>query len=89
MKIVKLNRRFNLYRDGFTHALRWDQWEYNKIDPYEKAFAKLYGGAKYNYREANWAAMFGGKRGTNGFKPYFIYVRSEAMISAAMLGVST
>lgn len=87
MKIVKLNRRFKMYQDGFTHALRWNRWDHSKINPYEKVFAKLYGRASYDYRTAAWASMFGISQGTNGYKPYFIYVRNESMITAALLGV--
>lgn len=87
MKIIKLHQRFKMYQEGFTHALRWDRWEYSKVTPYEKALAKLYGRVNYNYRESNWASMFAANPGPSGYKAYFIYVRSEAMITAAMLRV--
>ncbi len=85
MKIVKLTRQFKMYNDGYTHAIRWDHWDYSNINPYEKALAKLYGNMSYNYRISPWASGFGSKRGSNGYKPYFIYVRNESMITAAMI----
>ena len=78
-----------MYENGYTHALRWDRWDYSRIDPYEKVLAKLYGNMSYNYRTSYWAGGFGSNRGSNGHKPYFIYVRNETMITAALLGVES
>ena len=78
-----------MYENGYTHALRWDSWDYEQIGPYEKSLEKLYGKMTYNYRISHWAASFGSNRGSNGFKPYFIYVRNETMITAALLGVES
>jgi hypothetical protein len=87
MKIVKLTRRFKMYSDGYTHALRWDHWNYSDVEPYEKALKKLYGKMTYNYRISPWVGNFGSKIGSNGHKPYFIYVRNELMITASLLMV--
>lgn len=86
MKLIKLNRRYKMYYEGFTHALRWDRWEFDDIKPYEKSIQNLYGYMSYNYSRSAWVSAFGSSvdRKT-GYKPYFIYVRNENMLTMTML----
>lgn len=77
-----------MYQKGFTHALRWDSWDYKQIGPYETALGNAYGNMIYNYDRSSWASAFGSSVGPNGYKPYFIYVRNESMLTVALLGVN-
>ena len=77
-----------MYEKGFTHALRWNSWDHKRINPYEKILSSLHGDMSYDYQRTTWAGAFGSGRGRNGYKPYFIYVRNEAMLTAALLGAN-
>jgi hypothetical protein len=87
MKVIKLNRRFKKFSEGFTHAMRWDSWSYNKIGHYENFLSDAYGYHHYRPTASSWYAGFGARSQATGYKPYYIYVRNESMITAAMLGV--
>jgi hypothetical protein len=87
MKIVKLNRRYNMYDCGYTHALRWDSWDSKTCSRYEKVLGDLYGWHGYSETRAQWYSGFGSRKG-GGRRPYFIYVRSEAMLTTMLLSVT-
>ena len=91
MKIIRLNRRYNMYDLGYTHALRWDLWDSKTCSRYESILGELYGWHGYSRTShAQWYSGFGsrGNRGLNGpRRPYFIYVRNEAMITSVLLAV--
>jgi hypothetical protein len=87
MKVIKLNHRFKRFNEGFTHAIRWDSWSYNKIGRYENFLADAYGYHQYRPTTSSWYAGFGTRSPKTGYKPYYIYVRNESMITAALLAV--
>jgi hypothetical protein len=77
VKIVKLDRRHNLYHKGYTYAFRVPRWtpESNKI---EKAVKELEGW--------RWDNTFWGK--DKGFgRPYYIGVRNESTAIMALLKI--
>jgi hypothetical protein len=87
MKVIKLNRKFKRFHDGYTHAMRWDSWGYSKIGNYENFLSDAYGHHHYRPTASSWYSSFGTRCRKTGFKPYYIYVRNESMITAAVLGV--
>ncbi len=75
MKLIKLDRRHNLYHKGYRYAFRVNRWteDSNKI---ERAVKQLEG--------FRWDNTFWGKH--NGVcRPYYIGVISEATATMAML----
>jgi len=87
MKVIKLNRRYKMYEYGFTHAFRWERWEFNDIRPYERSLINLYGVQSYDYQRSSWISVFGSSTNKKtGYKPYYLYVRGEPMLTATLLG---
>ena len=87
MKIIKLDKRYSMYKEGYTHAMRWTNWEPRKVNPYEAAMRKLYGEEWYA-KGNSWRMGFGHAVKGNKSKPYFIYVRSESMLTMLMLRIN-
>jgi hypothetical protein len=87
MKIIKLDKRFKMYKAGYTHAMRWTRWEPAKINPYEDAMRKMYGEAWYS-KGNSWTIQFGNKSKSAEYTPYYIYVKSESMLTMMMLKVN-
>ena len=90
MKIIKLDRRYKRYNEGYTHALRWPVYEYSSCLQYELALTDLYGSHSFNPEKSLWYPEFG-SRAWNPYgstrRPYFIYLRKESMITALLLRV--
>ncbi len=82
MKLIKLDRRHNLYHKGYTYAFLVDRWteDSNKI---EKAVKKLEG--------FRWDNTFWGKPSckSNGYtrRPYYIGVKNESTATMALLSL--
>jgi hypothetical protein len=80
MKLIKLDRRHNLYHKGYRYAFRLDRWttDSNKI---ERAVKELEG--------FRWDMTFWGKPGckSNGYtsRPYYIGVRNESTATMVLL----
>ena len=87
MKIIKLDKRFSMYKEGYTHAMRWSRWEPGIINPYENAMSKMYGDRWYS-KNNSWTMGFGIKGKSAEFTPYFIYVKSESMLTMLLLRVN-
>ena len=87
MKIIKLDKRFSMYKEGYTHAMRWSRWEPGIINPYEEAMRKMYGENWYT-KGNSWTIQFGNKSKSSEFTPYFIYVKSESMLTMLLLRVN-
>ena len=86
MKIVRLNRRYNMYELGYTHALRWDEWSSKTCSRYEKVLENAYGWHHFDRgRSTHWFSGFGHRVSGCNRRPYFIYVRSEAILTAILL----
>jgi hypothetical protein len=75
VKVIKLDRRHNLYYKGYRYAFRINRWtaDSNKI---EKAVKDLEGW--------RWDSTFWGKNNGNG-RPYYIGFRNESTATMAML----
>lgn len=78
MKLIKLDRRHNLYHKGYRYAFRVNRWttDSNSI---EKAVKELEGW--------RWDCTFWGKH--NGdCRPYYIGFKNESTATMAMLKIS-
>ena len=79
MKLIKLDRRHNLYHKGYRYAFRVNRWnaDSNKL---ERAVKELEG--------FRWDNTFWGK--VNGYdtRPYYIGMISESTATMAMLKIS-
>jgi hypothetical protein len=76
-----------MYDCGYTHALRWDSWGFNNIGPYEQFLIDAH--RFHGYRTTGpWYSGFGTRSPKTGYKPYYIYVRNENMITALLLSVT-
>jgi len=75
MKLIKLDRRHNLYHKGYRYAFRVNRWntDTNKI---EKAVKELEGW--------RWDMTFWGKQTPTG-RPYYIGMKNESTATIAML----
>jgi len=87
MKIVKLDNRHGAFKEGYSHALRFESWS-SEVSKIEKKVSDLFGIAGWRRREANtWYAEFGSK-GNYRNKPYWIFFRDEASITFLWLATS-
>ena len=82
MKIVKLNRRFKMFKEhGHTVALRFNSW--SKDIAVDESVCRSRLGAEYkNY---SWSGHFGTRNGRTDFRPYWITFRNEADLTMVML----
>ena len=87
MKIIKLNGRFSMYREGYKHALRWNEGYCREVVPYEQAMQEMYGGSRYTTGNS-WRAAYGSSRSKAGVTPYYIYLRDESMLMMLLLRVN-
>lgn len=87
MKVIKLNRKFKKFHEGYTHAMRWDSWgDDGTSSVYEKYLSSVHGFHGYR-RGYPWYSEFGTRDRKTGCKPYYIYVKRESMITMALLVV--
>jgi hypothetical protein len=86
MKVIKLNGRYSMYREGYKHALRWDEGYSREVGPYERAMQEMYGGSRYSTGNS-WRAAYGSSRSKAGVTPYYIYLRDESMLMMLLLRV--
>jgi len=86
VKVIKLNRRFKLYKEhGMTHAIRFNTWDV-KVGQVE-SFMREHFGSEWvwgNNRQTQWKTHWG-KPVRNNPRPYFIGVCDEEMIFTARL----
>ena len=90
MKIIKLHPRFKLYKEGYTHAIRFDRWTpHGLIDRLERKMEELFG-TQYAWKtQSNWRGAFGSNRDPKtGYKPYFIAVRNPSHLTIALLATN-
>jgi hypothetical protein len=76
-----------MYYHGYTHAIRFDRWDFIDVSPYESAMERVFGPHRYDRSRGDWYSSFGTKNSSTGYKPYYIYVRSEEMITMTLLAV--
>lgn len=87
MKVVKLNRRYKAYKEGFTHALRFDQWG-KHVGDIEQFLTNRYGRQYlWHKRHANsqWTSGVGSRPSSTDSRPYWINLRNEADITMILL----
>lgn len=87
MKIVKLDRRYEAYREGYTYAIRWPLYDFSKCRKYEQALSDLYGWRGFCVGKSEWYSGFGSRDRASGRKAYFIYVRNQSVITAVLMKV--
>ena len=87
MKIIKLNGRFSMYREGYKHALRWNEGYCREVVPYEQAMQEMYGGSRYTTGNS-WRSAYGSSRRKAGVTPFYIYLRDESMLTMLLLRVN-
>ena len=76
-----------MYKEGYTHAMRWSRWEPRIINPYEDAMCKMYGKNCYS-KSSPWTKEFGFRSKSSEYTPYYIYVRCESMLTMLLLRVN-
>jgi hypothetical protein len=83
-KVIKLNRRYKLYKaHGCSHAIRFSSWT-SEIGKVEKFLRERYG-SEYAYNSYGpWKTHWGKPTGNNP-RPYYIGVQDEEMIFIAQL----
>jgi hypothetical protein len=87
MKVVKLDGRHNLYRKGYTHAFRFNNWNDNARAVENALRNKVY--KNDSWRSSNWDT-FWGKANRDGYdrtRPYWIGVRNEAVVTQILLSL--
>jgi hypothetical protein len=87
MKVVKLNRRFNQFREhGHTVALRFDHWS-AKVSAVERLVEQRIGGKSWN-RSGDWSSYFGASNGHSDRKPFWITFRRESDLTLVLLSMN-
>lgn len=81
MKVIKLDRRHRLYKEGFTHAFRFTNW--SDARPLESYYEKQYG---YSWDNKKCYGTFWGKPSAAG-RIYWIGVRNESLVTQALLAL--
>lgn len=93
MKIVKLNRNFNIHKNhGFEVGLKFDIWGL-EARYFENLVSDRFGDQAWLWRhypaskvKGDWAVGFG-KRVKGEATPYWIYLRNESMLTLVMLSL--
>lgn len=90
MKVVKLDKRWKTYHEGFTVAMRFDCFD-NKVHIIENWCRNNIGPQSFYKDDRGWRGFFGKqpKRKPDEFmsppRPYCIVLKDEAYISAILL----
>lgn len=85
MKVVKLNRRYKAYKEGFTHALRFNSW-HPKAGEIENFLIKRYGNQySWNKPQSQWTSGFGSRPSSSDSRPYWINLRRESDVTMILL----
>ena len=83
MKVIKLNRRYKLFKEhGYEAGLRFDAWGYKAREIEITCRARL--GLSFFQGTSEWYGYFG-KRSCTGPTPYFIMFRKESTLSFILL----
>ena len=78
MKLIKLDRRHNLYHKGYTYAFVINRWS-DDSSKVERAVKDLEG--------FQWDSTFWGKAPTFGSRPYYIGFKKESTATMALLKI--
>ena len=92
MKIIKLDRRHNLYKkDQCAYAFKFDSWYGNieTISEIERMLTEAYGHQFSFRKKTHWKTHWGRQRYVGGFpvssRPYWIGVKNESTVSYVMM----
>jgi hypothetical protein len=83
MKVVKLDRRHRLGKQGFTHAFRFEGYESSVVD-IEKNLSTKYG---YSWNNEKCWGSYWGKKSVNGSRLYWIGFRNEQLVTQTLLSL--
>lgn len=83
MKVIKLDNRHRLYKEGFTHAFRFNGFE-KEYTAIENVFSRKYG---YSWNNSKCWGTYWGKTSKNGSRVIWIGVRNESLVTQALLSV--
>lgn len=83
MKVIKLDNRHRLFKQGFTHAFRCDGWG-SKAQAIENTLSNKYGMSWSN--EKCWGTYWG-KKSPTGNRIYWIGLRGEALVTQTLLSL--
>ena len=84
MKIVKLNRRYKVFREyGHTVALRFTEFNRNAIE-IEKVCKSKFNTSSWN-TQGLWHGRFGHRPDIYSSRPYWISFRNEADLTLVLL----
>ena len=88
MKVVKLNRRFRMFKEhGHTVALRFCAWN-DQARSYEKVCRKKLGRDGGWPINSQWYTYFGDRNGRNTSRPYWITFRNESDLTLVLLSAN-
>lgn len=85
MKIIKLDRRHNLYRKGYVWAFRFEGWD-SRASKVENAVNSLEGSGWY--RRTFWGKTKKTAYSHRSISPYYIGVKNESTITMVMLKIN-
>ena len=84
MKVIKINRRYKLFKEhGYEAGLRFDAWG-NKARVIEKTCRERLETSGYWSTTYNWYGYLG-QRNVHGPTPYFIMFQKESDLSFVLL----
>jgi hypothetical protein len=86
MKVVKLNRRFAMYKDhGHEVALRFPSYT-QEVSRFERTAKSLFGSQFVSWDSyPHWRGYFGKYNGHTPMRPYWITFRNPAHLTMLML----
>jgi hypothetical protein len=80
MKVIKLDGRHRLYKEGFTHAFRFNSWNDEALKVERVLSSKL--GSQWAHWP-KWKSHWG--KSTASGRPYWLGVREEKVITQVLL----
>jgi hypothetical protein len=83
MKIIRIDRRFRVHKQGFTVALRFDNYRDGR--DYDRACYRIFGSPYYPTIEPIWKDYFG--RRCRESRVYYIAFRDEKYITWLQLAM--
>lgn len=88
MKIVKTQRRWKLYQEGFPVAIRFDSYADSMRSGIEKLCRERFGNEYYwSGSGGQWRTHWGKASSRFNTRPYFYGFRNEAAISMILLSL--
>ena len=87
MKVVKLKKNWKLYKEGYTHAFKFDQWT-EETGSVVRALNKVYNNRQWRGKYYAWNITYGSWYRDHNKKWQrfgYIAVRSEAVVTQVLL----